>query len=81
MPELPKLDDPDFWIGRGCVMLLGLFVAVLAVVARGNVCQCSQFHAWRSGKYAESGEYDAVQNRLEKGMLLSGRYEAYKGGA
>ena len=33
MHDLPRLDDPDFWTGRGCVMLLGVFLSVLGIAA------------------------------------------------
>ena len=33
MTNRSDLDDPAFWTGRGCVMGLGLFVAVLAIAA------------------------------------------------
>ena len=32
MDKLPKPTDPDFWTGRGCVSIIGVFLAFLAVL-------------------------------------------------
>ena len=33
MRDLPRIDEPDFWSGAGCVRLFAVFLAVISIAA------------------------------------------------